>query len=334
MRKIVLVALSLAVLTSLVYCQNVFQQALTVEELIAYNLWRQNNGRVYNSEEEQFFRQLIFVENKRQVDSHNSQNPTFTQSLNQFADFTDEEFKYRVLNTKVSQTRPKKGRRLESRVLDQQIPESVDWRNVTNVVGPIKNQGHCGSCWTFSIAGIVESHYVLKHGSYVSYAEQEILDCVSVSAGYQSDGCNGGWPEEALQYVIEYGIVKSEVYPYVAVQGKCRDIPYDVPKYYPEGWYVNLDQTSEALKAAIAKAPVSVCVDASTWKFYKSGIFSGCGPTTEDDLNHAIVAVGYDADGNWIIRNSWATKWGENGYIRLAAGNTCGVLLSNLAFDN
>ncbi|KAL4492523.1 hypothetical protein ABPG72_007636 [Tetrahymena utriculariae] len=111
-------------------------------------------------------------------------------------------------------------------------------------------------------------------------------------------------------------------------------IPYDAPKYYPEGQYVNLDQTSDALKAAIAKAPVSVCVDASIWKFYKSGIFRGCSPTTEDDLNHAIIAVGYDADGNWIIRNSWATKWGENGYIRLTAGNTCGVLLSNIAFDN
>ncbi|KAL4492522.1 hypothetical protein ABPG72_007635 [Tetrahymena utriculariae] len=74
MRKIILIALSLAALTSLVYCQDVFSESLAVEELIAYNLWRQKNGRVYNSDEEQFFRQIVFVENKRKVDNHNSQN--------------------------------------------------------------------------------------------------------------------------------------------------------------------------------------------------------------------------------------------------------------------
>lgn len=88
------------------------------------------------------------------------------------------------------------------------------------------------------------------------------------------------------------------------------------------------------MKRAVSKAPVSVCVDASNWSFYKSGVFNNCGETTYEQLNHAVVAVGYDSEGNWLIRNSWSTKWGESGYMRLAAGNTCGVLIDNLAFDS
>lgn len=68
--------------------------------------------------------------------------------------------------------------------------------------------------------------------------------------------------------------------------------------------------------------PVSICVDASNWSLYRSGVFSNCGTT---NLNHAVVAIGYQADGVWIVRNSWGATWGEQGHIRLAAGNTCGL---------
>jgi C1A family cysteine protease len=65
-----------------------------------------------------------------------------------------------------------------------------------------------------------------------------------------------------------------------------------------------------------------VAVDATNWSRYSGGVFSNCGTS----LNHAVLGVGFDSTGNWKIRNSWGTSWGEKGFIRLAPGNTCGVI--------
>lgn len=72
--------------------------------------------------------------------------------------------------------------------------------------------------------------------------------------------------------------------------------------------------------------PVSVCLDASNWSFYKSGIFSNCGTVQ----NHAVLLVGYD-ENRWIVKNSWGTNWGESGYINIAknnGGTSCGIKLN------
>ncbi len=78
------------------------------------------------------------------------------------------------------------------------------------------------------------------------------------------------------------------------------------------------------LKAAVSKQPVSVVIDASDWQLYKSGIFE-CGETKKGQINHAVLLVGYDEEA-WIVKNSWGNKWGEEGYIRLRMGNTCGII--------
>ena len=74
------------------------------------------------------------------------------------------------------------------------------------------------------------------------------------------------------------------------------------------------------LKAMIAVEPVAVAVDATNWGAYSSGKFSNCAK----NINHAVVAVGYNSNG-WIIRNSWGSSWGNKGHIVLAYGNTCGI---------
>jgi len=78
----------------------------------------------------------------------------------------------------------------------------------------------------------------------------------------------------------------------------------------------------EALKTTVAASPVSICVDASNWSPYKSGTFNNCGTT---NLNHAVLLVGYNDNESWIVKNSWGTSWGSNGFITLASGNTCGL---------
>lgn len=84
------------------------------------------------------------------------------------------------------------------------------------------------------------------------------------------------------------------------------------------------------MKDAVARLPVSVLVDASLWGNYASGVFNDCVNTQENELNHAVVAIGYDEEGNWLIRNSWGTEWGMEGHMKLAPGNTCGILYSNV----
>jgi C1A family cysteine protease len=74
------------------------------------------------------------------------------------------------------------------------------------------------------------------------------------------------------------------------------------------------------LVGALQLHPVSVAVDATNWKNYVSGIFSDCAT----QLNHAVLAVGYASD-HYVVKNSWTTSWGENGYIKLQRANTCGV---------
>jgi C1A family cysteine protease len=69
-----------------------------------------------------------------------------------------------------------------------------------------------------------------------------------------------------------------------------------------------LAANADTLKESVGTTgPVSVCVDASNWSLYKSGVFSNCGKT---NLNHAVVSIGYTADGLWLVRNSWGTTWG------------------------
>ncbi|KAL4508155.1 hypothetical protein ABPG72_021528 [Tetrahymena utriculariae] len=127
-----------------------------------------------------------------------------------------------------------------------------------------------------------------------------------------------------VEYAIKFGIVTEDEYPYTAVGGDCQINNPTTDGFYPKA-YIKLQQTSEDLKSSLNFSPVTVSVDASNWSSYQSGVFDNCGETTEQQLNHAVITVGYDTDGNWIIRNSWSTSWGEDGYMRLAAAFVCEV---------
>ena len=179
------------------------------------------------------------------------------------------------------------------------------------MVSGVKNQGQCGSCWAFSATGVMES-WARKKGQSVNLSEQQLVDC---SKSYGNHGCNGGWPSSALKYVIAKGIASQSEYPYTARDGSCRK----------DGGSFRISGQSSAsgcsgLQNAIQSGPVSVTVDANNWSSYRSGVFSNCGKS----IDHAVLLVGI-VSGNWKIKNSWGTSWGESGYIRLASSNTCGV---------
>ena len=201
-------------------------------------------------------------------------------------------------------------------------PDAIDWRN-EQVLNPIKNQGRCGSCWAFSTTGALESNVAVAKGELNSFSEQQLVDCCG-DKGYQCQGCNGAWPEWAMNYINANGIVLESEYAYTAVKGSCKPTPTAKSFLNSAKPWTKLNEDAGSLKEAVASSgPVSVCVDASNWSLYRSGVFSTCGTT---NLNHAVLAVGYQPDGSWIVRNSWGATWGEQGYIRLANGGTCGIL--------
>jgi len=148
---------------------------------------------------------------------------------------------------------------------------------------------------------------------------QEIVDCDS-----SDSGCNGGDPQEALGWVQQQGGLDTDAcYPYTAQDGTCAS-----SQCTPSGnvkTVVPIGSDEQTTYNALAKyGPLSICADASSWSNYNGGILSGdeCG----SDVDHAIQLTGYSPNqgGYWIVRNSWGSDWGQNGFIWLQYGvNTC-----------
>ncbi len=99
------------------------------------------------------------------------------------------------------------------------IPSHWDWRDY-GIVSPVKNQAKCGSCWTFSTVGAMESHYIKKYGQFRNLSEQQLVDCAGAFDNY---GCNGGLPSHAFEYILSAGgLTTEDQYPYKAVtQASC-----------------------------------------------------------------------------------------------------------------
>jgi C1A family cysteine protease len=253
------------------------------------------------------------------VELHNAANHTWKAGLNQFSDLTPDEFKAQYLNG------------LATSITDlETLPESetpavaagdIDWRS-KGAVNKIKNQGQCGSCWAFSATENLESVNFLATKKLPIAAPQQIVDCDK--AWY---GCSGGWPYGAFTYLKNFGGQDSEAsYPYKAVDGTCVANTANIVAKLTG--YKDVGKDEGSVFAAIATAPLSICVDASRWYLYQSGVISAsqCGQS----IDHCVQLIGYDQDtaggGAWLVRNSWGTSWGENGLLRLQMGqDTCAM---------
>jgi len=209
-------------------------------------------------------------------------------------------------------------------------PSTLDWR-VKGAVTPVKNQEQCGSCWAFSVAENVESQWILAgHGNNktVDLAPQQIVDCDQSDAG-----CNGGDPPTAYEYLMSTGGLESEsAYPYTAEDGTCRFNKAAVSAKISNWKYATSGDDETTLQNNLASwGPLSVCVDAASWQDYAGGIMGGWQCAWINILDHCVELVGYDTTAStpyWIVRNSWGTDWGENGYIRLEMwDDTCGIAM-------
>ena len=287
-------------------------------------------SKKYENIEELQTRFQIFRHNLRDIVIHNlDQTQNFTMGVNQFTDLTPEEFKSQWVGGLKAEVGSYGCKTFTSGASG--APATVDWRN-KGAVTSVKDQGQCGSCWTFSATGAIEGAWAISKGQLVDLSEQELVDCAT-GVSYGSHGCNGGQMEGAFKFVIANGQCSLASYPYTAKDGTCQKCTAVAHISYCSDVKPN-DQVS--MKAAVAQQPVAVAIEADTRYFqsYSGGILtsSSCGTT----LDHGVLTVGYGEENGqkyWLVKNSWGTSWGDMGYVKIARSEStndpgiCGIAM-------
>jgi len=318
----------LAVLALVFSCTLAFDATLNKH----WNLWKQNNGKIYSSVEEDV-RRAAWEDNLNIVQVHNLEADlgvhTYYLGMNKFADLTLNEFVKLMNGYNDTNRRPGLlGRKIYTYNPSFQAPDTVDWRT-QGYVTPIKDQGQCGSCWAFSSTGALEGQHFKATGKLVSLSEQNLVDC---SQKQGNMGCNGGLMDQAFDYIKENNGIDTETsYPYEATDNQCRFKSENVGAT-DTGFTDIKSKDEDALKQAVADVgPISVAIDAShsSFQLYKSGIYNEifCSQTR---LDHGVLAIGYGTDSNkdyWLVKNSWGTGWGDQGFIKMTRNkrNQCGI---------
>jgi cathepsin L len=284
-------------------------------------------GKAYNGDDEYTTRKAIYEENMKFIKAENAKGNTHTLGETRFTDITNEEFKALYVS----------GYKAPSQMLgdlaylgeheETASSGSVDW-TTKGAVTKVKDQGQCGSCWSFSTTGGLEGAWEIATGQLTSMSEQQFVDCDTSSMG-----CNGGNMNSAFAWAEKQNVATEQSYPYTAKDGSCKTsgLSTAIPKGGVTGYKSVGSLFSKAtvakLESAIDLNPVSIAIEAdqNSFQHYTGGILSsGCGT----NLDHGVLAVGYNtAEGYWLVKNSWGASWGDNGYIKLSqTGNVCGIL--------
>jgi len=287
------------------------------------------HGKSYGTKEEFEYRMAIFAKNVRYIELHNAITEKDGEhahkvGVNAMADWTEMEFKklrgYKKPMNKVPNYENATHHGVE-------VPAAVDWRT-KGAVTPPKNQGQCGSCWSFSTTGSVEGRWQIAGNTLTAFSEQQLMDC---SGSFGNQSCNGGLMDDAFKYLEANKLETEANYPYTAKDGTC----------HAKGGVTSIKSFADVktntpleLKAAVATGPVSVAIDAAGigFQLYFGGIMKHfCGTS----LDHGVLVVGYGTSSSnedfWILKNSWGGSWGEKGFFRIfrddseAGPGVCGL---------
>lgn len=203
------------------------------------------------------------------------------------------------------------------RVRAASLPENFDYRDYG--LTPVKAQGMCGSCWSFATTAVLQDVIKIKTNRVVNLSEQYLLDCNN--DGYS---CAGGWiPHDYHKNKGYRGAIDGNAYPYIGQQSSCA--PGHTPVDKIDNWFFvdkNGDYNKNIKQALIQYGPIWTTIYVnSALERYRGGIFNQC-DMGGNQVNHAVVIVGYGKDkatgvDYWIVKNSWGSSWGENGYFRI-----------------
>ena len=327
-----------------------FQRNLTNERI--FDIYNLAFDRGYLNSSERQYRLKVFNNNLENIREHNNDpSSSYLQSVNKFSDLTFEEFSKEYLmdnplvNYPTSLSNVTTEKCTDCDELDNLkfefncVLPRIDWREQFGSIQPIKDQGRCGSCYTFSANASLENAIWNKTGQSVSLSEQELVDCTNE---YGNGGCNGGWMDNAYDYIIENNIGLGRRYRYRDSPNRCSNTRRKrEPRYgmkakrkYANG---NRNNNVEQLQTLACSGVVAVAFEVQNgFQNYTGGLYRSPSPNCGQRLNHALNVVGFNRFGDpesgnipyFIVRNSWGTNWGENGYAKIAFGNgdgTCGI---------
>ncbi len=285
-----------------------------------FEAFAQTYGKSYKSSYEKERRKAVFAANWAKISEINAQQLSYTLGINQFADLSDEEFATTYLTespvpadvSKFSQQLPASLPLSAAELADDEI----DWVK-DGLVNPVKDQGLCGSCWTFGTVSTVESRYAKVEGKLKAFSEQQLVDCCRTE---DSKGCSGGQVEDGVPCLVRTGAALLSDYPYMAFDQSCK-LDGSIPTTkVAEGFTTVATLDTAQMQRALKNHTMYVSVNAGAFafRFYKSGVVTeGC-PSAP--LSHGVTLVGSgtrDGVAYWKVRNSWGPNWGESGYISI-----------------
>ncbi|KAJ0798199.1 putative cathepsin L [Helianthus annuus] len=312
------------------------QPLSSLENRNRFGAFKRKFGKSYASEAEHDYRFSVFKANMRLAKRHQKLDPTAVHGVTQFSDMTSSEFRKHL------------GLRSRLRFPDDagkapilpttDLPEDFDWRD-HGAVTDVKDQGSCGSCWSFSTTGALEGANFIATGKLQSLSEQQLVDCDHECDPEEPEscdsGCNGGLMNSAFEYTLKAGgLMREEDYPYTGTDGgSCKFDKNKVVASVRNFSVVSLDEDQIAANL-VKHGPLAVAINAVYMQTYVGGV--SCPYVCSKRLDHGVLMVGYGSGGHspirmkdkpyWIIKNSWGPKWGENGYYKICKGhNVCGV---------
>jgi len=311
-----------------------------IEEFHQYKI---DYKKEYSSTYEHWYRYNIFEDNYYNILNHN--NKYYTLGFNNYTDRLSDEvpkgyngFPYFRNISRYHNY---------SKGLGKLKYNQIDWRSDGQVTN-IKDQSQCGSCWAFSAIATIEGAHKRNTSNLVSLSEQDIVDCVP-----DCYGCGGGWPYLAIEYILNGTVVDQQTnkthhdsnytngvdtessYPYMGVTNQCNftNVSSSLGSLVSNLTLIPTNNTEALIDAVLRVGPISVAINAGgDFMNYESGIYKPeyCNPT---QLDHAVTVVGFGVNEKgekyFIVKNSWGTSWGMDGYIYMSADtpNLCGIAM-------
>jgi len=297
-----------------------------------FDAWKTEHGKSYASAFSEAKAFKAFAHNEDKITAHNAAGLHGVElGHNEFSDLTADEFFATRLGYNTSL--PRAAARYLHVATPEMLaaaPDSVDWV-AKGAVTSVKNQGQCGSCWSFSATGAMEGAYFLSSGSLLSLSEEDLVQCDTTD-----NGCQGGLMDNAFKFVEKNGVAAEADYAYMSgtgIRGMCNTAKENAAVVTVSGYTDVPSEDEDSLKTAVAQQPVSVAIEAdkSVFQLYKKGVLDS--PLCGTKLDHGVLVVGYGTEQGlltkkdyWTVKNSWGPTWGLNGYIKLKRGkNMCGV---------